>query len=236
MHRDEMSEPSTFADGRVLNIDKPEGWTSFDVVKKVRSLVRVKKVGHAGTLDPFATGVLLVCTGRATKQVETLMGFEKEYVATIKFGEATDTYDRTGKVVATKGVADLSVEMLMDLCKREFTGEIEQLPPMFSALKINGERLYKLARQGITVQRSPRRVQVHEFEVTQVDGVQARCRIVCSKGTYVRSLAHDMGVRLGVGAHLAELKRTRIGRYKINDALTLHELATTLRRSESAKV
>lgn len=204
----------------ILNINKPEGWTSFDVVKKIRNIVRVKKVGHAGTLDPFATGVLLVCVGRATKRVPELMHLEKEYVARLKFGMVTDTFDRTGTVQETHDVPNFSVERLVDTCQ-DFCGEIWQLPPMYSAVKVNGQRLYQLARKGLTVEREPRKITVHNIDVVEFDLPSATLRIRCSKGTYIRSLAHDIGRQLGCGALLDALTRTRIGEYRIEEALTV---------------
>ncbi|RMF63208.1 MAG: tRNA pseudouridine(55) synthase TruB [Calditrichaeota bacterium] len=213
-----------FEKGEILTIDKPEGWTSFDVVKKVRSLLRVKKVGHAGTLDPFATGVLVVCTGRATKRVSALMGLDKEYVACLELGKETDTFDVTGKIVRRGDPGDVTAEKLQRVCA-DFRGEIEQIPPMFSAVKVGGKRLYKLARKGQVVERRPRRVVVHELELLHFENPFATIRVVCSKGTYIRTLAHDIGRRLGCGAYLKSLTRTRVGSFRLENALTVEELA-----------
>lgn len=212
------------ADGKILNLDKPGGWTSFDVVRAVRRSLKIKKVGHAGTLDPFATGVLLVCTGRATKRVPELMGFDKEYEAVIRLGVTTDTMDLTGKVSGTADFAHVTPELIDRVCE-EFRGEIEQIPPMFSAIKIKGERLYKKARRGETVDRPPRAVTIHELEVKGYDAPFLSIRVVCSKGTYIRVLAHDIGERLGCGGHLTSLVRTRIGPYEIAEAGQVSELA-----------
>ncbi|MFQ5648483.1 MAG: tRNA pseudouridine(55) synthase TruB [bacterium] len=211
-----------FEKGAILNINKPEGWTSFDVVRKVRNSVRVKKVGHAGTLDPFATGVLLVCTGKATKRVDELMAFEKEYVAQVELGKETDTFDCTGTVVAEHDTAALSSHAVVTVCK-QFEGEIWQTPPMYSAVKVNGERLYRLARKGMTVDRPPRKVTVHRMVILDVELPMVTLKITCSKGTYIRSIAHDIGARLNSGGHLTALTRTRVGPYTLQDARPLAE-------------
>jgi tRNA pseudouridine55 synthase len=206
-----------FVDGEILNFNKPEEWSSFDVVKKIRSTIRVKKVGHAGTLDPFASGVLLVCTGAATKQVESLMGLEKEYIAELELGKTTDTYDRTGVVLSESDARLIDAAKLQNALK-EFEGEILQTPPMYSAIKVQGRRLYALARRGETIERAPRKIRIHKLEILSFDNPNVKIRIACSKGTYIRALAHDLGARLGCGAHLQSLVRTRIGPHKLEDA------------------
>jgi tRNA pseudouridine55 synthase len=210
-------------EGRILNLDKPEGWTSFDVVRAVRHALRIRKVGHAGTLDPFATGVLLVCTGRATKQVSELMGFDKEYEAIIQLGVTTDTMDLTGKVSKTTDFREVTLEQIEPVCEN-FRGNITQIPPMFSAIKVKGERLYKKARRGEVIEREPRKVTVHELELKEYRAPFIAIRVVCSKGTYVRVLAHDIGEQLGCGGHLKSLVRTRIGPYEIAEARQVSEL------------
>ncbi len=215
-------DSSAFQSGVVLNINKPEGWTSFDVVKKIRGTVHVKKVGHAGTLDPFATGVLLVCTGKATKRVPELMGTEKVYEAVVELGRATDTYDRTGTVVAEADSSHVTGDDVQRLL-HDFTGDILQVPPMYSALKMNGKRLYEMAREGVIVERPPRNVTVHAIELLDVDLPRFTIRVRCSKGTYIRSLAHDMGQVFGTGGHLAELVRTQVGNYKLDHAWSIRE-------------
>lgn len=229
-----FSQPFTkahaeFENGKVLNINKPEGWTSFDVVKKIRSTIRVKKVGHAGTLDPFATGVLLVCTGRATKQVEDLMQLEKEYVAELELGKTTDSFDRTGKILSETEVGQLAETEIQGVCA-QFEGETLQTPPMYSALKINGQRLYELARKGITVERRPRKINIYRLDVLNMEIPSVTVRVVCSRGTYVRALAHDIGERLGCGAYLKALVRSRIGSYRLADAMTIEEFTTYYRQ------
>lgn len=228
----------------VLNIDKPEGWTSHDVVARVRRILNEKRVGHTGTLDPFATGVLVLMVGRATRLAQFLSGDAKEYVATVRFGYATDTGDLTGeRLEAVSG--DESEAIVEHVCSwsvheietalETLRGEIEQVPPMYSARKIAGKKLYELARRGETVEREARRVTIRKFEVVpQTNGELLRLsedgtcdmdvRVVCSAGTYVRVLAESLGRRLGVGAHLAGLRRTRAGEFKIEDAVTLDEL------------
>lgn len=229
-----FSQPFTkahaeFENGKVLNINKPEGWTSFDVVKKIRSTIHVKKVGHAGTLDPFATGVLLVCTGRATKQVEDLMQLEKEYVAELELGKTTDSFDRTGKILSETEVGQLAETEIQGVCA-QFEGETLQTPPMYSALKINGQRLYELARKGITVERRPRKINIYRLDVLNMEIPSVTVRVVCSRGTYVRALAHDIGERLGCGAYLKALVRSRIGSYRLADAMTIEEFTTYYRQ------
>jgi tRNA pseudouridine55 synthase len=216
---DELSEVD-FESGCVLNVNKPAGWTSFDAVKRIRGITKVRKVGHAGTLDPFATGVLLVCTGKATKQVSELMGLTKEYVAEIELGKTTDTFDGTGTFLSEsepKGVTQTQIE---SIC-RTFQGEQLQTPPMFSAVKVNGQRLYKLAREGRTAERQPRKILVHEIQLLSYHNPLFSVRVTCSKGTYLRALAHDMGEELGCGAYLRNLVRTRIGDYRVEDACEL---------------
>lgn len=216
--------------GRVLNINKPEGWTSFDVVKKVRRLTQVKKVGHAGTLDPFATGVLIICMGKATKRVEEFMALKKEYVARIELGKRTDTYDRTGRVLSVDSVHDLSTDQVRDICNG-FRGEQLQVPPMYSARKVNGQRLYKLARQGKQVARKAKRIVIHELDVQKVALPFVTLRIVCSRGTYIRSIANDVGEKLGCGGCLDALVRTKIGSYRLEEAWTVENFLDNIQSS-----
>lgn len=209
-----------FEAGKIINVIKPEGWSSFDVVKKIRAHIGTKKVGHAGSLDPFASGVLLICTGKATKRVEELMRLEKEYVACIELGRTTDTYDRTGKIVRCTDPNEVKHSEVLEACAG-FQGRLWQTPPMYSAIKMNGKRLYELARQGKTIERPPREVTIHEIEVLDFSLPFIQVKVVCSKGTYIRSLAFDLGEKLGCGAHLKELTRTRIGSYKIDNAYSI---------------
>lgn len=209
--------------GEILNINKPVGWTSFDVVKKIRGQLNIKKVGHAGTLDPFATGVLLICTGRATKKVEDLMNLKKEYIARIEFGKTTDSYDLTGTIVSERSADNLELENIKQVIK-QFHGEIYQTPPMYSAVKVNGERLYKLARRGEVVERKPRKIRIYQTDVIDFRNPFLKLRIVCSRGTYIRALANDMGEILGCGGYLTSLTRTRVGDYKLEDSFEIKDL------------
>ncbi|MFQ5769088.1 MAG: tRNA pseudouridine(55) synthase TruB [bacterium] len=216
-----------FENGEILNINKPEGWSSFDVVKKIRYHIKVKKVGHAGTLDPFASGVLLICTGRATKKVQELMNFEKEYQAQIELGTTTDTYDRTGKILKQNPTRHLTAADLEKVCDG-FRGEIYQIPPMYSAIKIKGKRLYDLARRGEIIEREPRKITIYKIDLLDFQNPFVTLKIVCSKGTYIRALAHDIGENLGCGAYLKSLIRTRIGPYKIESAYLLSNFIQTI--------
>ncbi len=215
------------AAGAIYNLDKPAGWTSFDVVNKLRSASRVKKVGHAGTLDPFATGVLLLCFGPATKQVEQLMQLDKEYTGILELGQETDTHDITGKVVATGAVPPLSQEDLTQHAQR-YVCEIMQTPPMFSALKKEGRRLYDLARSGESVEVQPRLVTIYSLDIAAVQLPEVTIRMTCSRGTYVRALARDLGKDLGCGAYLKSLRRTRIGSYTVAQSLSVQQFVERL--------
>ena len=212
-----------FAAGEILLINKPLGWTSFDVVKKVRNTIREKKVGHAGTLDPLATGLLILCTGKFTKRIDEIQGQEKEYTGIIRLGETTPSYDRETEVIETRAIDHLTEESIKEAAK-DFVGTIEQVPPIYSAVQIDGKRAYTLARKGKDVELKSRTVTIHAFDITSIDGPEVTFRVVCSKGTYIRSLAHDLGQKLGVGAHLSKLERTRIGEYKLKDALTIEDI------------
>ena len=209
----------------ILNIDKPAGQTSHDVVAAVRRAAKIRRVGHAGTLDPMATGVLLVCFGTATRVIEELQAGQKAYRATLQFGVETDTYDFEGKVVAEKDASGISRQDV-DTALHSYRGEIEQIPPMYSALKHKGKRLYELARQGIEVERPPRQLTVHSLDLVDFDATagQAVLDMQVSKGFYVRSLAHDMGQDLGVGAHLIALRRTQVGQFTDDDATSLPQI------------
>ena len=208
----------------ILVVNKPQGWTSHDVVGRIRSLTHQKRVGHAGTLDPMATGVLLVCLGRATRVAEYLMGSDKTYRAVMRLGVETDTYDAEGQVIAARPVNVDESELRAALAR--FVGEIDQVPPMYSALKRDGKPLYKLARQGIEVERAPRRIKIHDIALRAWQPPDATIDVRCSSGTYIRSLAHDVGAALrGVcGAHLIALTRLASGSFSIDDAVTLEDL------------
>jgi tRNA pseudouridine55 synthase len=208
----------------ILNVDKPPGMTSHDVVDEVRRMVGQRKVGHAGTLDPMATGVLLVCLGKATRVAEFLMQGRKRYRATILLGTTTDTYDAEGEVVSSGGKTDFS-QAEVEAALVGFLGQIEQVPPMYSAVKQEGQPLYKLARQGKTVERSPRSVEIDDIELLDWTPPALSIEVACSPGTYIRSLAYDLGEALGSGAHLSALVRLSSGRFVLEDATSLDRLA-----------
>lgn len=213
---------NTFEEGRVLLIDKPLRWTSFDAVNKIRNMIRIKKVGHAGTLDPLATGLLIICTGRFTKKINEYMAKEKEYTGTFTLGATTPTYDLESEPGNFKPFTHLAEE---DIRKAtlHFIGEILQVPPAHSAIKIDGKRVYELARQGKEVKIEPRKVTVTEFEITKIELPLVHFRVVCSTGTYIRSLAFDFGETLGCGAYLSSLCRTRIGEFTLSEAMSMEE-------------
>lgn len=206
----------------IININKPKDWTSFDVVNKIRYTTKIKKVGHAGTLDPFATGVLLVLTGKNTKRQSEFMDFPKTYEAEIRLGQQMDTGDRTGTVIATRAIQTLNEADLLPTLKK-FTGEIEQIPPMYSAKKVQGQTLYKLARKGKTIERQPSRVMVYGIDLLSMQDDVIHLRINCGKGTYIRVLAEDIAHDLGTVAYVEELQRTAVGEYRIEDALSIPE-------------
>jgi tRNA pseudouridine55 synthase len=227
----------------LLNIDKPAGFTSHDVIAAARRILKERRLGHTGTLDPFATGVLLILVGRATRLAQFLSGSDKEYDAIIRLGFATDTGDRTGTPIAgPHGSEDPNrtgrwTEEEIEQALASLRGWIDQVPPMYSAKKVGGKKLYELARRGEEVTREPARVCIHEFAAIRPDGQLMKdnldgtfdfhVRVVCSAGTYVRALAEDFGKRLSVGAHLAELRRTRVGDFKVTNAVTLEQLKTS---------
>ena len=217
----------------ILNIDKPGGMTSHDVVQKVRDLLPGTKVGHAGTLDPNATGVLIILVGKATKVSRFLMGLEKEYVFTIQLGIETDTLDRWGEVVGTSSPDGVGKTEIMDVASR-FRGRYQQIAPSVSALKHRGVPLYRLARRGDPTPVKTRVVMIRAFEVLDISHPYVTIRVVCSSGTYVRSLARDMGKRLGCGASVSELRRTRIGSFGLGDAVAFSELEAGPSRLEDA--
>jgi len=207
----------------VLNVDKPSGWTSHDVVARMRGIAQQRRVGHAGTLDPMATGVLVVCLGKATRLSEYLVQGRKRYRATIRFGLTTDTWDIEGQTLETRPLHGLVEQDLAALLPR-LTGEIEQTPPMYSAIKLNGQPLHRLARKGITVERAPRRVEVHALTLISWQSPDLLLDVECSKGTYVRSLAYDLGQLAGCGATLAALRRTAVGPFQASQATPLDQL------------
>jgi tRNA pseudouridine55 synthase len=216
-----------FEQGQVLLINKPLYWTSFDVVRKIRNLIRVKKVGHAGTLDPLATGLLILCTGKFTKRINEYMAREKEYTGAFTLGATTPTYDLESKPENFKSVENISDSLVKNAAKR-FIGELMQVPPAHSAIKLEGKRVYALARKGKEVKLEPRKVHVKEFEIVATELPLVHFRVVCSTGTYIRSLANDFGEVLGCGAYLSNLCRVRIGEFKLNDAHTMEDFEKQL--------
>ena len=226
-----------YKNGQVLLIDKPLNWTSFQVVNKLRWEIRqafnIKKikVGHAGTLDPLATGLLVICTGKKTKEITIYQGQEKEYTGTFTIGNTTPSYDLETEVDATFATEHITEELLNQATK-QFIGTIEQFPPIFSAIKKEGKRLYEFARAGEKVEIKSRSVSISEFELTRIALPEVDFRVVCSKGTYIRSLAYDYGKALNSGAHLSALKRTRIGNFKVNDATTIQDFIDNLTTPE----
>lgn len=214
---------NSFEAGRVILINKPLHWTSADVVKKIRNLVKVK-VGHAGTLDPLATGLLILCTGKFTKRISEYMNREKEYTGSFTLGATTASYDLENEPENIKDFSGVSDAQLQQTA-RSFTGEIMQMPPAYSAIKKDGKRAYDLARQGKPVSLEPRRISITAFEMHSAQLPVIDFRVVCSTGTYIRSLAHDVGAALGCGAYLSKLCRTRIGEYGLEQALTMEQAA-----------
>lgn len=227
------SSAKKFLDGHILLIDKPLHWTSFDAVNKIRYALKKNfnikkiKVGHAGTLDPLATGLLIICTGKATKQINNYMGQEKEYIGTITLGGTTPSYDLETEVDQQFPIGHINPEMI-EKARQQFLGEIQQVPPIFSAIKKEGQKAYELARQGEDVKMQSRPVQIHELELFQKSETEITFRVICSKGTYIRSLAHDIGKALNSGAHLSELRRTRIGEFSVEDAIGVEEFVSAL--------
>lgn len=218
-----MDQQQPGGEGRVLLIDKPIDWTSFDVVNKLRYKLKIKKIGHAGTLDPLATGLLIICVGKMTKRIEEFMGLEKEYTGTLILGQTTPSHDLETEVSEKRDISHVTEDQIR-AATIPLTGKIQQLPPMHSAIRIGGKRAYSFARKGQDVELQPREVEVREFEITSVNLPQVNFRIVCSKGTYIRSLVRDFGNSLGVGAYMSVLCRTRIGPYLLRDARSIDEV------------
>ena len=223
-----------YKNGQVLLIDKPITWTSFQVVNKLRWEIRQRfdikkiKVGHAGTLDPLATGLLIICTGKQTKQIDTYQGQVKEYTGTFTLGGTTPSYDLETEINNTFPTAHITEELLHETTK-QFVGEIQQKPPIFSAIKKDGKRLYELARKGETTEIKERTVTISSFEITEIKLPEVGFRIICSKGTYIRSIAFDYGKALNSGGHLSALRRTKIGNFSVDDALSVEEFITNLK-------
>lgn len=220
-----------FAKGEVLLVDKPLRWTSFDVVNKLRNALKKKygkiKVGHAGTLDPLATGLLIICTGKFTKRIDEFQAQEKEYTGSFLLGATTPTLDAEMAPDKLFPTDHITPEMVHEAAKK-FIGDIQQMPPMFSALKVGGETAYKAAREGRELELKPRQVSIREFELTNISLPEVSFRVVCSKGTYIRSLARDMGTALNSGAYLTSLRRTRIGEFNVSEAWELQALGNKI--------
>ena len=210
-----------YSEGQVLLINKPYDWTSFDVVRRIRNLIKIKKIGHAGTLDPLATGLLILCTGKYTKKINEYMAQEKEYTGTIVLGATTPTYDLESIPENFNDCSNITAEEVAEAAKT-FTGEIMQVPPVYSAIKKDGKRAYEFARKGQDIELEPRRITVSEFS-TALQYPEVHFKIVCSTGTYIRSLANDLGKKLECGGYLSELCRTRIGTFTLKDAWTMQE-------------
>ena len=219
----------------IVNIYKEKGYTSHDVVAVLRKVVGQKKIGHTGTLDPDATGVLPVCLGRATKVCELLTDHDKTYEALLLLGKTTDTQDISGEVLEEKDPGNLAEEKVRS-CIESFIGEYDQIPPMYSALKVNGKKLYELAREGKTVERKSRKVQIHGIRILEMNLPHVRMEVDCSKGTYIRTLCHDIGEKLQVGGCMEELERTKVGRFLKEDAVTLDEVRQKMERGEGAEL
>jgi tRNA pseudouridine55 synthase len=229
----ERVEGFNFAAGEVLLVDKPKHWTSFDVVNKIRNAIKPTKmkVGHAGTLDPLATGLLIICTGKLTKQIDTFQAEEKEYTGTITLGATTPSYDLETAIdeeFDTKGIT----EEMIQAAAASFIGDIEQIPPAHSAIKVDGERVYEKARRGEEVTMKKRNVSIRLFEVNTAAFPIISFKVICSKGTYIRSLAHDLGAKLGCGGHLSELRRTGSGNFRVENAWQLEELIHVIKEGK----
>ena len=210
-------------EGATVLVDKPAGVTSFDVVRAVRRILRVRKVGHAGTLDPMATGLLILCTGKRTREIDRYAGLEKEYEGSMILGGRTESFDTETPVYEHRSVDGITDERVQDVI-RSFVGTQTQLPPMWSAVKVKGRRLYAYARKGLTVERKQREIVIHVFQVRSIRMPEVAFTVCCSKGTYIRSLVEDIGLALGCGAYLTSLRRTRIGPYTVREATTMEIL------------
>jgi tRNA pseudouridine55 synthase len=217
----------------ILVIDKPEGWTSHDVVAKCRKILKTRRIGHTGTLDPFATGVLVLLVGKATRLAQFLSKNEKEYIAEVSFGFETETGDKTGKIKENTRCTDFRIkkERIRETLNA-FLGEIEQIPPMFSAKKVQGKKLYEFARKQIEIERKPVKIKIYGIDLLKIEEKSITLRIVCSSGTYVRTFAEDIGKKLGVGAHLSALRRMRVGKFDLSKAVTPEKLEEICRQSK----
>lgn len=217
-----------FQSGEVILIDKPIGWSSFKVVYKIRQAAEVKKVGHAGTLDPLASGLLIICTGKKTKEIIKYQDSVKTYTGTITLGKSSPSMDLETEISAITSTAEITNKQILEV-RDTFIGKITQIPPMYSAVKVNGKSLYKIARKGKTVERIPREITVSRFEIKNILLPNIDFEIVCSKGTYIRAIANDFGDKLGCGGLLGSLRRTKIGDYSVDDALDTNEFTVRLK-------
>lgn len=222
---------NSFEEGRVLLIDKPLRWTSFDIVKKIRGTLRIKKVGHGGTLDPLATGLLIICTGRFTKKINEYLSSEKEYKGTITLGARTPTYDLESKPENPKPFTHITKEDILKTTER-FIGEILQIPPVHSAIKQGGKPVYLKARRGEEVKLEPRKIFISKFEIEDITLPVITFTVKCSSGTYIRSLANDFGEALGCGGYLSGLRRTAIGNFRVEDAMEIEEFVQKFKKAE----
>lgn len=229
-----QKETNIYEAGQVILIDKPLDWTSFDVVRKIRSVIKIKKVGHAGTLDPLATGLLIVCTGKFTKKINEYMGMEKEYTGSFTLGAITPTYDLESEPVELTDITAITEEQI-HTATHFFTGEIQQVPPIHSAIKQAGKPVYLAARKGIDVQLEPRTVTIKSFTIEHIELPVVYFRVVCTTGTYIRSLANDYGKHLGCGAYLSSLRRTRIGNFLAADAHSMESFVQQVRNEASSE-
>ncbi|MDB9895489.1 MAG: tRNA pseudouridine(55) synthase TruB [Flavobacteriales bacterium] len=222
-----------FLNGKILTFNKPIGWSSFDLVKKIRNLLKIKykfkklKVGHAGTLDPLASGLMIICTGKFTKKISQIQDQDKTYVADVLFGATTPSFDLETEIDKTYDTKSITLKKIQDNLQ-EFNGEIEQIPPIYSALKVDGERLYKKARRGEKIIIKSRKVIINSIEIIEAELPRIRLKINCSKGTYIRSIAHDLGKKLNNGAHLISLIRTNIGEFNLKSSLSIEDFEKKL--------
>lgn len=227
LDRNENFQLSSLESGDVILINKPLQWTSFDVVKKIRNTIKIKKVGHAGTLDPLATGLLIVCTGKLTKKINEYMAQEKEYTGTFTLGATTPTYDLESEPQNFQSIDAITSEKINKTTKK-FIGEIMQTPPIHSAIKQKGKPVYLLARKGADVKLEPRKIIIHQFEITNIELPVISFKVVCITGTYIRSLANDFGAALGCGAYLSSLCRTRIGSFTLDQSISIDEFINSV--------
>ncbi|TVQ67943.1 MAG: tRNA pseudouridine(55) synthase TruB [Balneolaceae bacterium] len=230
---DPVTDPDLFTSGALILMDKPLHWSSFGVVKYVRHRVPPKKVGHAGTLDPLASGLLILCTGRATKVISQIQEMEKEYKAVVRFGASTPSYDAATEPDQFAEWEHITEAQIRELLENDFTGDIEQVPPMFSALKVKGKRLYEIARKGGVVKLEPRKVVIHAIDIDDLSLPEISLTIRCGKGTYIRSLAHDLGLKLGSRARLVSLRRTKTGSYDVENAVTPEQFEDIMSKKNS---